>query len=245
MKRHSLWAGIIGALLVVGDLLAAATALSHPTDLVSVNVTKVITDLLWVGLGVFLIVVFFTNRQREDSGSSLPAALEPSSPDDIQSLSRGRNRILGYVLVVEMIVSAESWLLNNYAAGLTLTNTEIILDVLFNAVFFYIAIQLFRNKKPVLKPLLYTVILYTVIDIIIQLLRHEWFFVISSVLFAFYFVYAITAPLNRKNHRIVHIFVLPAVLVLMTVASYLANRMIDQRKHQMNTTGGAGERPDS
>lgn len=52
-------------------------------------------------------------------------------------------------------------------------------------------------------------------------MRQEWVSVTLAVLFAIYFIFVIKAPVNRKNHRIGHLMLLPAIIVVMLSLNYI------------------------
>lgn len=227
MKKISLWAGIIGALLVVAFVLSGANSFTHPTDLTRVNMAINVSNLLWIGLGVFLIFIYLKTKQKEDAGY-IAVKPEPDSAADIELLSKKRNWIFGFVLLIQILGSAQTWILNDYTAGLTLINAEVIFDVLINIVFAYIIIELFRNKKNVLGLLFYTAIIFGLGEGIIDMFRYHWFGAVLTILMSAYFVFAIKAPLNRKNHRIAHLIILPTFFVFAVASQYFDNGNIEQ-----------------
>ncbi len=226
MKRNSRWAGIIGGLLAVIFLVSEAITLSHPADSLRANIAANVGNLLLVGLGVFLVSIYLKNKHAEDAGHG-PVALEPNSAEDIESLKRRRNRIFGFVLLIEAIQSVSSWIINDYSAGFTPQNVGMIFDVLMNIVFLWMVVKLFKNKN-ILGILLPTVIFYAIGWIAVDLWRAHWLGIIYEILFAGYFVYASKAPLNRKNHRIAHTIILPAVIILSFVIGIFDNGRLDQ-----------------
>lgn len=129
-------------------------AIANPTELLRVNIAKGVTNLLYIGLGIFLVILFFRGRQREDSGHTLQP-LEPNSPEDIERLSKRRNWILGFVSLVVLIGSVGSWLLIDFTAGFTLINAVMLFDILTNLAFCYIIFELFTSRKDMM-PLLFT-----------------------------------------------------------------------------------------
>src|SRR3989338_8326831 len=104
MKRPSTWAGIIGGLLVAGFWYAPAGGVNKPTNLFWVNVGMIVSNLSWVALGGFLIALFVKWRQKEDAENGQPKPI-PDSPEDVDRMARQRNWILGFVLVIDPIVS--------------------------------------------------------------------------------------------------------------------------------------------
>jgi len=227
MKKPSTWAAIIGGILTASSLYQLANSLTHLTDLFWVNTAIIVTNLLWIALGIFLITIYLRGRQKEDAGHvAVKAALD--SPEDVEVLKKQRRWIFAFVIFVEVIGSVGSWILNNYAAGPTLINVETIFDILLNVVLFYLVIEMLRNKRNILNLFFYTIIVYGLGGTIIELLRHHWYWAVISALFALYFAYAIKAPLNRKNHRIAHVIILPAFIILSLAFSYFANARITE-----------------
>ncbi|OHA17617.1 MAG: hypothetical protein A2664_03280 [Candidatus Taylorbacteria bacterium RIFCSPHIGHO2_01_FULL_46_22b] len=227
MKKLSFWGGLIGALIIAGTAYGAAKALTHPTDLLLVNIATGVSNLLWIGFGVFLIAIYLKSKKLEDAGH-IPVMSQPNTPEDIELLRKRRNWVFGFVILFEILGSVPTWILNNYAGGLTLVNTGVIFDVLSNMAFLYIAIELFRDKKNVLNLLFLTMIFYTLGGGVIGMLRQHWVGVIIGVLFAIYFVYGIKAPLNRRNHRIAHLIILPAFVIIASTYPFFDNGNIPE-----------------
>lgn len=226
MKKSSTWAGIIGGLLIASSGYGLAEVIANPTSLFMVNVAMVIDNLLWLGFGAFLVFLFFKFRRKEDGEVTYSKPVSDSS-EDMENLARKRNWILGFVLCVETIGSAGAWLLNNYAT-LSLINIGVIFDLILHLVFVYIIFGLFRGKKNSLNILFYAAIAYSAGWILISVLRGHWFGPLLSLVLGVYFVYAIKAPVNRKNHRLAHLVILPIFLVLLSVAPYFDNGKITE-----------------
>src|SRR3989344_5284277 len=219
VKKPSFWAGVIGFILILGNIPNLAANIYNPTDLFMVNVAICIGSILWIGFGLFLVAIFLRGKYKDDA-SQASLKVEPNSPGDIEILARRRNWTLGFVLLLELLGSLEVWILNNYTAGLTLINIGVIFDVLVNIFFFYIAVELFRGKRKVLNALFYIVIIYGLVWAIIDGLRIHLYGAFIGIIMAIYFVYAIKAPLNRKNHRIAHLILLPIFLILASITGY-------------------------
>ena len=167
--------------------------LSNPTDLIRVNIAQGVTNLLWIALGLFLIGIYVKSKQSEDAGI-IQNQVAPDSPEDITRLKKYRNWIFGFVIIFEILGSVGSWIVNDYTAGFSLINTEIIFDVLVNIVLAYILVELFRNKKGVLTLLLVTALTMGVVEGAIDLMRHEWYSAASCFLgLSLYFGVAILA----------------------------------------------------
>ncbi|MES2436855.1 MAG: hypothetical protein V4519_02495 [Patescibacteria group bacterium] len=231
MKRYH-WTGVIGLLIVIVFLLATALKLSNPTsESVHINVATIVTYSLWICFGIFLIVNYFKERELEEKGVIIPVP-ELSSIEDKEQLKIKRNRILGYVMIVEIISSVSSFILNDYLAGLTLINILVTFDLIINIIFVFVVVEIFRHKD-VSKLLKYTVIIYTVGAVILGSLRSDWILIVSQILFGGYFIFALSAPLNRKNHRIAHKIILPAIIIIMVaLGTYEAGRIMGMWKNQ-------------
>ena len=233
MKRPSTWAGIIGGLLVAGFGYALAEVLTNPTNLFWVNVAMIVSNLSWVALGGFLIALFVKWRQKEDAENGQPKPI-PDSPEDVDRMARQRNWILGFVLVIETIGSIEPWFLNNYTAGLTLINIAVIFDLLVHVAFAYIIFELFRGRKNVLPLLFYSVLVYAGGWILFNLLREHWVGALVALMLGSYFIYAIKAPLTRRNYRIAHFVLLPAYIILLSTYPLFDNGNIPELTKQEN-----------
>lgn len=205
MKRATI-AGIIGVLLIFIFLVGIGAELMDPSHLLLVNVANIITNLCWMGLGLFLLLSSINAKKAEDKGEVL------YKPD----LSYRRNRIFAYILTITFIGSISTWILTDYKNGQILITISSIFDIAINISFAYLAVQLFRNKD-VLRPLLYVFMLYGIGGLVLGFLRHDIPLTVSQSLFFIYFLYAIKAPLTTHSHRIAHFVLLPLFVVL-TVA---------------------------
>jgi hypothetical protein len=212
-KRGYFWGGIIGAILfILGVVGVVNIGLVSPSDLLKVNIANVCQYLLYVLLGVFLMAIFLKGRSKDDAGHAY-VKLAPDSPEDIASLRRKRNLIFAFVLLFGIIVDCQIWVLNNYAAGLTLINVLDIFDLVLNIVFLYAAVQLFRDKKGIEKTLLYTMVLYVLVEAVIFGIMGQWGSVVANLLYGSFFVYAIIASVNRKSFRIGQFVILPIAII--------------------------------
>jgi hypothetical protein len=226
MKKPSVWAGIIGGILVLIYIFGGITNLANPTDLVLVNVAIAVGDLLFIALGAFLVYCSFKWRQEEEAHPTPVHA--PDSKEDIEKLRTRRNWILAFVLLIPMIGSTEGWILNDYTAGLTLLNILIIFDLLFNLLFLYIAISLMRGKADALKLLLWAIIPYGLGLAVLYGLRGYWFGPIIHLLIIAYFIFAIKAPVNRRNYRLAHLIMLPILVILLIAWPQFDNLNMDE-----------------
>jgi len=222
MKKPHIWAGIIGIGIIALNIYQGAKFIANPTDLPAVNVALSVTYLLWIALGIFLVALFLKGKHREELNDTT-ISLVPNSPEDIQRLSNQRRYIFVFVLLITMIGSTQVWILNNYTAGRTLINASVIFDLLFNAILFYFLIQLLRNKHDVLKNFLYAIVIYSIGSMIFLALMEHWYTAVMTIFFAFYFAFAIKAPLNRKNSRLAHLVILPVLIVLSMATPFLEN----------------------
>lgn len=230
MKNPSLWAGIIGGLIVVGNVIGGVSVLSNPTDLPRVNLAAGITYLLWIGFGFFLLSVYFKSKKKEDSGQ-MAQKVEPNTPEDLVRLGKMRNWVIAFVLLYVAINSAQMWILNDYTAGLTLVNIEVIFDLVTNIIFVFLAITLLRGKKNVLDLVLLTMLGVLIVGGVLSYMREGWMLAVAAVPIAFYFIYAIKAPLNRTNFRIAHVFILPAAMIcvfaLVSIGNADLNKLLE------------------
>lgn len=214
MKKPFVWAGIIGGLIVIFSLFSGgADLLSSPSEVVRINIAVGVTALLWLVLGIFLITLYIKGKQREEEGH-VPTMPAPNTPEDVERLRMIRNWILGFVVLFQVINSVETWILNDYTAGLTLGNIQVIIDLLINLALIYALVQIVRGARNVTRIILWGMVAMLVLEGPLAVMREGWVAVVPALMFAAYFIYAILAPLNRKNHRIAHLIVLPAVFVI-------------------------------
>ncbi len=222
MKNHSLWAGIIGGLIVVANVIGGVSVLSNPTDLPRVNVAAGITYLLWIAFGLFLLSVYFKSKKKEDSGQLL-TKVESNTPEDLTRLGKMRNWVLALFIIYIAINSAQVWILNDYGAGLTLINIEVIFDLVANIILVFLAVTLLRGKKDVLNPVLFAMLAVLVVEGTLSYMREGWTLGVAAIPVALYFIYAIKVPLNRTNFRIAHVFILPAALICVAALVAVGN----------------------
>lgn len=222
MKKASTWALIIGIILIGFAVVSGSKTLVNPTNLPLVNIATNVYFLLEASIGLFLVLIFVHTKKNEDFGHTIQKP-EIGSHEDIALMSDRRSFILGFILIIEFWGSSSMWILNNYTAGLTLTNVFVIVDVLFNAFFLYVIVQLFKKNMNILSPLLYSFIAYNVIEGILYGLNGHWYGAILGLLITTYFAFAIKAPLNRKNFRIAHLIALPVLLILTLAGQYFDN----------------------
>lgn len=227
LKRGYVWAGICGGLLAAVSLILAANDWSDPTDIFLVTMAKVVYDLAFAALGVFLIGVFLKGKSMEDAGV-LPSKPESNSAADIESLRKKRNWVLGLVLLTGLILPTQSLILNNYRAGFTPINVETIFHILMGLLIIYVVVELFRGKKYILNVLLVALAVAAIISIGIGVWRDYWELIVGSILTFAYFAFAIKAPLDRKNFRIAHLVFLPALLVLGVALGFIYQAPVDQ-----------------
>ncbi|OGF66931.1 hypothetical protein A3I27_00465 [Candidatus Giovannonibacteria bacterium RIFCSPLOWO2_02_FULL_43_11b] len=227
MKRPTLWGAIIGGVIIAGSVYQGAKVLTNPTDLFLVNIAIFVPNLLTVALGVFLVGIYFKSKQKEDEGQE-PIKFAPDSPQDIESLAKKRNWIIGFLLLLEIIGSSATWILNDYAAGFAPVNISTIFDVLVNISLLYISIELFKGKRNVLNLLFYTAIVYALGAAFVYIWREHYYGGAVNVLFNLYIIYAIKAPLNRKNFRIAHLAFLPVFVISLFAVTYFDNGNIPE-----------------
>lgn len=178
----------------------------------------VLTDLMWSGLGIFLVLNYFWKKKEEET--TLNTDNISNNPD---TLDKKQNRIFGYILIIGFIGSIDFWVTNNYLAGVTFVNLFVILDILVNLFFVYFIFNLFKNKINVTKPLLYWLIVYNLIWAVVEGFRYEWIGVISSILPIIYFLYAVKSNRNLKNYRISNYVILPLMVIFTVSLSYFAH----------------------
>jgi hypothetical protein len=215
MKKTT-WALIIGMLVFIVSVFGIVGVIDEPNDLLIINISGILQNLLWMVFGIFLIITYVKYHKKQDQ-NLLNNSITPDSPEDKENLRVSRSRILGYILIIAFIPSLEYWLLADYSAGLNIINISTIFDLLVNLIFAYIIIQLFRGKD-VIKLLLYTVIVYGVGGLLFGILQQDFSLAVTQILMSGYFVFVILMPLNRKNHRLAYFVILPIVLVLMFIA---------------------------
>jgi hypothetical protein len=225
MKKASIWAGIVGFILLGGNVYQGAKFIANPTSLPLVNIALNVTTFLWVILSIFLIYICLRLKHR-DEASPVLAPITPNSSEDIERLRRHRNWIFGFFLISQFIGSAASWILNKYDAGFTLINIAVIFDVFINVIFLYFIIQLFLGKRDILNIFLYIIVIHILGLGIISILRGHWYGAFLGLVAGGYFVYAIKAPLNRKNYRIANFLLLPILIILSSAAPYFDNGKI-------------------
>jgi hypothetical protein len=221
-KRKSYWIAIIGAVLVVCNLIAAVLLISKPIDHPLYVTAAALSDLAWVGLGVYIFLIYL-NRKRDDDAGTVVSLPEANTPEDQKRLERRRNWILGFVILFQILGSFTTWILNDYTAGLTLVNIETIFDLIANAFFFYLAIELFRNKRNVLNILLYTTIFYILVETIMDYMRLGLVAATIQLPVLVFFICAIKAPITRKSQRTVFLIILPVALLLSIALSDFAD----------------------
>lgn len=227
MKRKARWSGIWGGIVTVLFLLLAVGQIAQPADFLRETIANIFSDLLWVALGIYLLAVYLKSKKQEDV-EQLSIKPEANTPEDKEQLSKTRNRVLGILLAIEIIISSSAWILNNYAAGLTPVNVFIIFDLFANLVLAYLVVELLRNKRNVLTLLLCVVILIALVEGGIDLFwRHEVWDAVSQVITSAYFVYLIKMPLTRQNVRIAYLIVLPLVIVLFVACALIGNARYD------------------
>lgn len=232
MKKPSLWVGIIGGILVVSNIYSGSQALTHLTDMPLVNVAVITGQALTILVGAFLIFVFLKWKKKEDSDVAAPKPT-PDSPEDMALLSIRRNWILAFVLILEFIGSSQTWILNNYTVGITTENFFIVFDLLFNLFFIYIIVELFRNKNAnITKILLYTIVIYAVVEGIVAVIWQNWIGVGLDSIFLIYFVLALLMHVTRRNFRLVHLIILPIYLIFSISSGFFSNAYIEDLSKQ-------------
>ncbi len=227
MKKPTLWAGIAGALLIIFNVLGGAVFATHLTNIVRLNIAISVNILGAIAIGILLVCVYFNSRQKEEA-TGVQGALLPDSPEDKTVLSRRRNWILGVLFLFEISGSAPIWILNNYTAGLTVINMAVIFDVLVNIAIAYAVVGLLTGKKYGLSALFYASIVATLGWTISAIAMHQWFGAVISLVMGAYVVFAIKAPVNRKNFRIAHLVLLPLYIVLSFSLPTIDDRQIEQ-----------------
>ena len=116
MKRGYIWAGIIGAILILCYLITGVTA--QPTHILMVNIATYGQDALYVCSGIFLVLIFLKGKQDQDAGR-VPVKFDPDTPEDKVVLRRRQNLVFAFFILYGFIQSFQSWVLNSYTAGLT------------------------------------------------------------------------------------------------------------------------------
>lgn len=227
-KRKSYWIAIVGGILVIFNLVTMGLLLSKPIDHVVYVAAEAATDLAWVALGVFVFLIYLKRKRADDAGETFSAP-EVDTAEDSERMSKRRNWIIGFFVLYEMIGSLSTWILNNYAAGATLVNLEVIFDLVANIFFFYLVVELFRNKKNVLNILLYTTIFYIAVETVMDYMRLGWLDAAGQLPILFFFIWAIKAPLTRKSQRIAFLVVLPVAFVLSLVIWDLSNSSLSKQ----------------
>src|SRR3989338_5550280 len=226
MKKPQLWGLFLGVVLIGLNLYSAAQAATNPTNLPLVNVAIVLTSILWLAVGAFLIALYLRHRQNEDSNPNDAIITTSSVPNAPAALNKRRNWIFALVLTLQIIGSTSIWILNDYTVGLTLKNATIILDVIFNTIFFYVVIELIRGKRDVSKLLLYAIVLYAVEISILSGLREQWYTGFINIIFALYIVFALKSPPTKRNFRIAHMAILPVFFALAFASPFFDNGAI-------------------
>jgi hypothetical protein len=211
MKKFP-WGGIIGGLLVIIYLIGGITNLVNPTKYSAINVSNGIDSFLTVCFGVFLVFQSLERKKREGMVGDM------EMEDEKEVIKKKRNRILFYVIIVSALFSVTSWSLNLYPVDFSLGNIYMIFDFLMNLVLMYFAVQLYKNND-VTKPILYTILVYSLGMIVISFLRKEYVPIVAQVGFAGYFLYALRSQLDKHHYRIAHFVMLPAVFLLTFAAS--------------------------
>jgi len=221
MKTSSRWTLVIGIAIVALALIGQAFDLVQPSDIRIVDVAGALNSLMWIIFGGYLIYLYVQARNGLSSEvAALPAA---GSPEDRERLRIRRNWIIAILLVVSFVISADSWIVNNYFAGATLANIEVIFDLIFNLGFLWIAVELFRGKRDVTKVLLYAIIVYSAVEGVLEYMRGFPFLGLAVLIPLAYFVFALTAPINRRNHMIAQVVLLPLVIILSLAVTELDN----------------------
>ncbi len=219
MKNPTVWAGIIGALLVALNFIGFIYRITNQSEVLLLNVAELVSSALWVFFGVFLVILFFKERHKQDK-QAVKQKPEPGSPDDLRHLSIQRNWIFAILLITIFISSTQIWILNDYSAGFTSINLSVICDLIFNILFLFFAIQLIRGKN-VLNYLFYLTVAYSAIEIGLSIWRDDVYAAFLFAIWGSYFAYAIKMPLNRANHRIAHLLLLPLFAVLSFALPFL------------------------
>jgi len=212
MKKLSTWAGIVGGLLVIVNLLIGVRAFNNLTGIPILDVAILGTHILYILLGAFFIFVFFKLKHKEDVNIDHEKPI-PNSPEDIQLLMVKRSWVIGLLLVITAINSAQVWILNDYRTGLTPINITVIFDILFNAAFLYFAFELLRGKWDIARFFLYVAGLYALGYFALNFWRGDNIASLVLVIWVLYFGYAILLPQNRRNFRTAHFLILPLFLV--------------------------------
>lgn len=241
MKKNTRWggivAGIIGGILLACQLVGAATIFANPSHLPLVDAATLVQDLLWSAVSIFLLFVFIRSRQKGDVEPS-DVKLEPNSSEDRAVLEKRRNWIFGFVLSFLFISSSDVWILNNYVAGFTLVNIEIIFDLILNLFFLYAIIKFFRNDSRIYTPFFYAVIAYSVVEAVLDAVRGRWTSIVMGLLTLAYFVYALKAPQTRKNYRLAHFIGLPVLLICVFVLNTFDGAPLIKIQNDIAKLGG-------
>lgn len=230
MKKASFWAKLVGILLLISGIFGIGNIVSKPTSIYSVNLAVIISSIITAGIGIFLFLLFMKNKQNENNKEDLQDHIADSE-EDKNILFRKRNNILGFILLINLLGSSESFVLNDYSVGFTLLNIWVIFDILANILFLYIAVSLFKGKD-VLKLFFYSIIIYLLAWTALDMYMKEWYQAILDVLLGGYFLYTIKAPLNRQNFRIANWFILGGIIIMLSASSFFSNTKIINMEKQ-------------
>jgi len=211
MKNTSKWEGIAGGLLVIVFISGLFQALSKPTVLHWVNVATVASDVGWILLGAVMLLAFLKLRQQDDAAQN-----ETSTSEEhiVKVLKYRRNRIMGYVLMFLCVGSTEAWVLNDYHAGPTMVNLEMVFDIILSASLLFFAYKFIKNNWTAGKEFLALFVLYCGVEAVFEYARLGFASAISVLPLIGYFAYAVLTPVTIKNNRILHFVILPGVFVI-------------------------------
>lgn len=219
MKKNKLWKILGGIILIIISVVVLAQLLfSHPSKLTEI-LASVSTIICWGGLGVFLIYSYLNDKDKEDTGATKTPVV-PNSHEDIASLSVTRKNMLASVLLIETFGSIPSWITNNYLAGFVPENVSTITDIIVHIPIVFLIITLYKQKN-VLPYLFYTMLVYAVFATSIAIWDTDPLSGLANVAFCIYFLYYTKCKIVRRNHRIANYIILPLLLIIPLISSYI------------------------
>jgi hypothetical protein len=225
MKKPK-WKVVCAVILLISSFGLLFEFITKFPDQLSQIIAQSVNLVCYVGLAVYLLVSYFKAKDKLENGQvqTIPT---PNSAEDIAVLKIKRNKIIASVFLLEFIGSLPTWITNNYLVGFTYENIHIIFDVLVNICILYFIYSLYKNK-PVLKKLLYFIILSTLGYVGIEIWGHKWWEILSNIVLAVYIIYYIKTKINRINYRIANFIILPlSILIILTAGFFSSSKISD------------------
>ncbi|MBP9669575.1 MAG: hypothetical protein KBE09_04790 [Candidatus Pacebacteria bacterium] len=218
MKKPYTWAGIIGIIIVVADIVQISSILTHPTSVPLADHADIFGAFMQALFGAFLVWIYLYYKGKEERGELQGGDIKPGSLEEAERVKRMQQ--WGVILYSLFAISASApiWYLADFSQGLTLTTAFFIFDIISSLGIFAVVVALLRGR-PLLQYLLILTVVMGIGEAIILYFRNGWLYASLVLLAIPYFAFAIKAPSTRTNFRIATFLILPLSFAVGAVLS--------------------------